>query len=180
MGKQSKRQEISSANKMPNTSNLNPQLVSGHFCGHRSTVEKYPWEICPPFLPFPYLRVSSYFCSSSKCWWVLQLNKLRNPLKCSSLGSEDPTYHGHHSPKAFPIFSHLPSPRRKFHGSLSLLATKSPVCFDGQNLAENHPGTRPQAGRVHSFFDYVGHVFSFLPLVHNCSWEGSVWSLCSL
>lgn len=74
------------------------------------------------------------------------------PLKCSSLGSEDPSYHGHHSPKAFPIFSHLPSPRRKFHGSISLLATKSPVCFDHQNLAENHPGMRPRAGRFHRGF----------------------------
>lgn len=41
VGKHSKRQEISSANKTPNISNLHPRLVSGHFCGHRSTVEKY-------------------------------------------------------------------------------------------------------------------------------------------
>lgn len=40
VGKHSKRQEIPSANKTPNVSNLHPQLVSGHFCGHRSAVEK--------------------------------------------------------------------------------------------------------------------------------------------
>jgi len=46
VGKHSKRQEISSANKTPNTSDLHPQLVSGHFCGHRSTVEKHQSENC--------------------------------------------------------------------------------------------------------------------------------------
>lgn len=85
------------------------------------------------------------------------------PYKCSSLCS-DPSYHGHHGPKAFPILSHLPSPRRKFHGSISLLATKSPVCFDHQNLAENHPGTRPQAGKAQSFFFIMLDMFSLFCL----------------
>lgn len=40
VGKRSKKQEISSANKSLNISNLHPQLVSGNFCGRRSAVEK--------------------------------------------------------------------------------------------------------------------------------------------
>lgn len=177
VGKHSKRKEISSANKTPSTSNLNAQLVSGHFCSHRSTVEKYPWEISPSFLPFPYLWVSLLILCFQKVLvsFTAEWTK-ESPSNALPWAQRTPAAMDTMVPKhflSFPI-------SLLFHGSISLLATKSPVCFDHQNLAENHPGTRPWAGRVHLFLDYFGHVFSFLPLVHNCSWEGSVWSLCNL
>lgn len=109
VGKHSKRKEISSANKTPSTSNLNAQLVSGHFCSHRSTVEKYPWEISPSFLPFPYLWVSLLILCFQKVLVSFTAEWTKESPSNALPWSEDPSCHGHHGPKAFPIFSHLPS-----------------------------------------------------------------------
>lgn len=67
---------------------------------------KYPGEICPFLFP-TYECLHNFVFAESAGEFYSWINS-GVPLKCSSLGSEDPSYQGHHSPKAFPIFSLLP------------------------------------------------------------------------